>query len=81
MARATKRSGPDRIEQSGDAFHARVERAFAEFATEAWQRAHPECGPIAPVSAAGTPDAVEARVLDALSSRFPELRDALVVLA
>jgi dTMP kinase len=76
LARATKRSGPDRIEQSGDAFHARVERAFAEFATEAWQRAHPECGPIVSIGASGQPDAVEARVLDALAGRFADLRQA-----
>jgi dTMP kinase len=76
LARVSKRSGPDRIEKSGDAFHARVERAFAEFATDSWQRAHPECGPIVTISASGDADAVEARVLDALADRFADLRQA-----
>jgi dTMP kinase len=81
LARAAQRSERDRIEQAEHAFHERVEAAFAEFATPAWQARHEECGPIVSIDASGTADAVEARVLDALSSRFPELRDALVAMA
>ncbi len=76
LERATKRSGPDRIEQSGMEFHARVEEAFAEFATPAWQSTHEECGPIIPVDASGDAATVEARVLDVLTNRFQELRAA-----
>jgi dTMP kinase len=74
LERAERRSGPDRIEKSGIEFHARVEEAFTEFATRAWQNTHEECGPIVAVDASGSPDDVEARVLDVLTSRFHELR-------
>jgi dTMP kinase len=74
LERAVRRSGPDRIEQSGMDFHARVEEAFAEFATREWQNTHEECGPIVAVDASGSADDVEARVLDVVSSRFTELR-------
>ena len=74
LERAERRSGPDRIEKSGLDFHARVEEAFAEFATREWQNAHEECGPIVAVDATGSADAVEARVLDVVASRFHELR-------
>lgn len=74
LERAGRRSGPDRIEQSGREFHARVEGAFAEFATREWQNAHEECGPIVAVDASGEQSAVEARVLDAVTARFHELR-------
>jgi dTMP kinase len=73
LARAERRSGRDRIEQSGDAFHERVEAAFAEFATPAWQAQHEECGRILSIDASGTADAVEELVVDALISRFAEL--------
>ncbi|HEY2850314.1 MAG TPA: dTMP kinase [Gemmatimonadaceae bacterium] len=79
LARAERRSGPDRIERSGREFHARVEEAFAEFATRDWQRAHEECGPIVALDASGAQEAVEALVLDAVTSRFHELRTALRV--
>ncbi len=81
LSRAARRSGPDRIEQSGREFHERVERAFAEFATPAWQHTHGECGPIVAVDASGDPNAVEALVLDAVTARFPELRAMLGVVA
>jgi dTMP kinase len=74
LERAVRRSGPDRIEQSGLDFHARVEEAFAEFATREWQNSHEECGPIVAVDASGSADEVEARVLEVVSSRFTELR-------
>jgi dTMP kinase len=72
LARAKQRSGYDRIEASGDAFHDRVAAAFAEFATPAWQRAHPECGPIVVVDAAGTESDVEERLITALGRQWPE---------
>jgi dTMP kinase len=81
LERAVRRSGPDRIEQSGREFHARVEAAFAEFATRQWQDAHEECGPIVAVDASGGPGAVEARVLDAVTSRFHDLRTLLGAVA
>ncbi|HXD22720.1 MAG TPA: dTMP kinase [Gemmatimonadaceae bacterium] len=81
LARAGRRSGLDRIEGSGREFHERVEEAFAEFATRDWQRSHEECGPIVALEAGGAPDTVEALVLDAVASRFGELRSALGVTA
>lgn len=81
LERAKRRGEADRIEQSGMDFHARVEGAFAEFATREWQEAHEECGPIVAVDATGSADEVEARVLDAVSSRFTELRATLGAVA
>ncbi len=74
LERAKRRGEADRIEQSGIEFHARVEDAFTEFATREWQSTHEECGPIVAVDASGSPDDVEARVIDAVASRFQELR-------
>jgi dTMP kinase len=74
LERAKRRGEADRIEQSGREFHARVEQAFAEFATREWQSSHEECGPIIAVDASGSPDAVETRVLDVVTTRFHELR-------
>lgn len=73
MARAHRRGPADRIERSGDEFHARVERAFRGFATRKWQAAHPEAGPIAAVDAIGSPADVEARIEAALAARCPDL--------
>jgi dTMP kinase len=81
LARAERRSGPDRIERSGPEFHARVEEAFAEFATRGWQAAHEECGPIVAIDAGGAQESVEARVLDVVTSRFHEMRSALGAVA
>jgi dTMP kinase len=69
--RAGKRGDPDRIERSGDAFHERVRSAFVQFATPAWQAAHPECGPIALVDASGPEDVVSGRVVDVVAARWP----------
>ncbi len=81
LARAERRSGPDRIEKAGEEFHAAVEEAFAEFATREWQAVHEECGLIVSVDASGTADDVLTRVLDVVASRFAELRSALGVAA
>lgn len=73
LSRAAKRGATDRMEQSGAAFHARVEESFARFASEAWQHAHPECGLIVPVEATGSESEVAARVLAAVSQRFADV--------
>lgn len=73
LARAGRRGAADRFEAAERAFHDRVAAAFDSFAEPAWQAAHPECGPIVSVDAAGSEDDVEARVLSALSSALPEL--------
>jgi dTMP kinase len=75
--RARLRGKSDRMEASGEAFHARVTAAFARFEEAAWQREHPEVGPLLPLEATGTADDVEQRVLHLLAEALPELRDAL----
>lgn len=72
LARAGARAAHDRMEQSGDAFHARVAAAFARFAEPAWQAAHPECGPIEVVDATGDEDTVAGRIAAVLERRWPE---------
>ncbi len=72
MTRIAARGEPDRMERSGADFHARVAAAFRTFAGAEWQRAHPECGPIAAVDARGSEDAVADRIWTQLSSRWPE---------
>lgn len=72
LARAGARGGHDRIEQSGGDFHAAVARAFAGFATPAWQSAHPEVGQIVVIDARGTEEAVAARIAGQLHARWPE---------
>ncbi|MDQ6828052.1 MAG: dTMP kinase [Gemmatimonadota bacterium] len=70
--RADLRGDRDRMEQAGDRFHERVERAFESFLSPEWQQAHPECGPIVEVAATGAPHDVAARVLAELERRVPE---------
>ncbi|MCC6318639.1 MAG: dTMP kinase [Gemmatimonadaceae bacterium] len=72
VSRAAARSAPDRVERSGAEFHQRVALAFREFATGAWQREHPECGPIVLVDATGSASQVEARIWDQLALARPE---------
>ncbi len=72
MTRIAARGEPDRMERSGDAFHARVAAAFRTFAGAEWQAAHPECGPIVAVDARGSEDEVADRIWSQLSSRWPE---------
>ncbi len=71
-ARTAARGGPDRIEGAGIAFHDRVERAFAEFASPSWQAAHPECGPIVTVNADGGERDVHDRVINVLATRMSD---------
>ena len=72
LERAGRRGGHDRIERAELAFHERVAKAFDRFSTVAWQRSHPECGPIEIVDASGTESEVFDRVLIALHRNWPE---------
>jgi dTMP kinase len=72
LARADRRGARDRIERADDAFHERVAAAFEEFATRAWQRDHPESGPIAGIDASGTADEVYDRMFAVLMEQWPE---------
>ena len=72
LERAAVRGAHDRMELSGDEFHDRVERAFAEFTDREWQRSHQECGPVASVDGRGEPADVHARVLNTLARNLPE---------
>ena len=72
LARAAGRGDADRMERAGREFHQRVEGAFATFRDPAWQRRHPECGPIATVRADGSVEAVHSRLLAVLAERWPE---------
>jgi dTMP kinase len=74
LARATQRGPADRMEQADAGFHERVASAFSEFATRAWQSAHPEAGRVHSVEAAGTIEEVFARVrpiVEELARNFP----------
>ena len=62
LARAAQRGPNDRMEQADGDFHRRVATAFAEFAGDAWQRAHPEAGHIVTVDARGSVEEVFGRV-------------------
>ncbi len=74
-ARAAARGAPDRIERAGDAFHARVERAFAMFLSPNWQAGHPEAGPVIAVDGDGDAHTVFERVRTALGERWPGVFD------
>lgn len=80
-ARMAARGAPDRLEQAGAAFHARVADAFARAADPAWRAAHPEVGPVVLVDASGAPDVVAARVAAALSAWSPDLAETFGALA
>ena len=72
LARAAERSAAhDRIEWMGEPFHERVATTFESFASPEWQRAHPECGPIVSIEAAGSERDVASRVRAALTARWP----------
>jgi dTMP kinase len=72
LARADARGARDRMERSGDEFHARVAAAFADFARPAWQAEHPEVGPVLVIDARGSEDDVAARIGEVLARRWPE---------
>ena len=67
LARASKRGAHDRMERADAAFHQRVADAFAEFATQEWQKANPEAGPIVNVDARGSVDEVFRRLTTEVS--------------
>ncbi len=72
LDRAGRRGGFDRMEASGAEFHHRVAIAFESYAQAAWQRTHPECGPIVNVDARGAEDDVARLVAEAVAGRWPE---------
>lgn len=78
MERAAARGKQDRIEQLGDEFHSRVERAFARFGSGDWQKQHVEAGPVVVVDGRGDPPAVHVRVTDALAQNLPDRFEKLV---
>jgi dTMP kinase len=71
LTRAALRGARDRMERAELAFHERVANAFGIFATEEWQRAHPECGPVVPIDARGPEQDVFERITTALGARWP----------
>jgi dTMP kinase len=73
LARAAGRGKADRMERAGKAFHQRVADAFRMAESEEWQRAHPECGPVVALDAAGSEEDVAGRVRNAVSAAFPEI--------
>ena len=72
LARADRRGARDRIERADDAFHGRVAAAFDEYATQGWQRHHPEAGLVVGIDATGTPEEVFERMMIVLADRWPE---------
>ena len=72
LARAGRRAAAhDRMEAMGLDFHRRVGDAFQRFQARDWQAAHPECGPIAAISAEGAEGDVTTRVQEAIDARWP----------
>lgn len=71
MARMQARGAADRMEQEGMAFHRRVQMAFTQATDAAWQREHPEIGPVYTIDAAGSADDVTQRCLAQLAVCFP----------
>ena len=72
LARAAMRGSHDRMERSGQEFHARVSKAFAEFASDDWQKKHGECGKIVKVDGSGLPDEVHKRIVKTLAQNLPQ---------
>ena len=72
LERADARGKRDRMERSGDDFHADVGNAFRQFADSAWQHSHPECGPIKLIDGTGDEATVHERVVSTLASSFPQ---------
>ena len=77
LERADLRGHRDRIERADDDFHARVAAGFLSFADLAWQRVHPEAGPIVAVDANAAEGVVYASVIRELAARWPETFGAL----
>lgn len=73
LSRAIQRGERDRMERAELAFHERVAHAFDNFATDAWQAAHEEVGPIRIVDASGSQPDVFARIARTLHDRWPDI--------
>lgn len=73
LSRANQRGGHDRMEQAALDFHARVAHAFETFSSQAWQAAHPECGPILVVDASGGENEVFRRLATTLHTQWPDI--------
>jgi dTMP kinase len=71
MARMEARGETDRLERAGLEFHRRVQEAFEAAASPEWQQRHPEVGPVYPILASGSPEAVTARCVEQLFTCFP----------
>jgi dTMP kinase len=78
MARMRARGAADRMEREDDAFHQRVRAAFEAALDPAWQRSHPEIGPVVSVDAEGEAEAVTGRCVAALARRWPHRFSNLV---
>jgi dTMP kinase len=74
LARAERRGGRDRVEKAGDEFHQRVNEAFALFAGEKWQAAHPECGRIVRIDGTGDESSIAQRIDAELAEIFARAR-------
>lgn len=72
LQRAAGRGEHDRIEQAGADFLERVRASFLEFSHPAWQRLHPEAGPIVVIDATGDEQAVAARITEAVDRVWPQ---------
>jgi dTMP kinase len=72
LARTDSRGARDRIEAADDDFHHRVAAAFDRFTDPAWQRSHPESGPVVAIDGAGSIDEVATSVITALERKWPE---------
>ena len=72
LQRADRRGNRDRIERADDDFHARVAAGFAAFADAAWQKLHPEAGPIVSIDANASEGVVYASIARELARRWPE---------
>ena len=72
LARTDSRGARDRIESADDDFHHRVAAAFERFTDVAWQRSHPESGPVVAIDGAGSIDDVASAVISVLEQKWPE---------
>jgi hypothetical protein len=70
--RVLARGDLDRMELEDAGFHERVTSAFLAAADPAWQRRHPEVGPVVRIDADGSPEAVGERIFEAIAGRWPE---------
>lgn len=77
LSRAAARGARDRMELADAGFHRRVSAGFELFVTDAWQQAHPECGPVVRVDASGSESEVADRVRQAVARNVPSLAGAL----